>query len=562
MKFNLGILPRIFYSLWAKSYLGWRRPNVLELDISGELVEHKAGLSLLQKYIGKPPAGFSDLLFALKEAEKDSKIKACLARIRYNSLGWARAMELRDAIHRFRAGGKKAFAFLEESGNLEYFIATACDEIFLPPSLSLNLIGLLSEVIYFKGILDKLEIKPEFLSMGKYKSAAEPFIRDSMSEEHRESLNAIMDDIFQELIQAIAQSRNLSEQRVEELIDQAPLIPEEALKEKLIDKLLYQDQVDDYLESVIGEPVNKINAEHFYRLSRNCRLGSLFQRIPRMALIYATGVIEEDDDDYSEMDEKIHPEQMLKTLRFIRENPKIKAVVLRIDSPGGSAISSDLIWREAKLLSQSKPLIVSMGDTAASGGYYLAMAGEKILAQSATITGSIGVLAGKINLRGLYHKIGLKKEQVKRGEDADLYSDYTDLSGSRKDKMNKEIKHFYQKFVEKAAQARRMQLEEMEQKAQGRVWTGKRAKELGLIDELGGLRKAIDIAKQAIGLEPEQRAYLEIYPRPQRKLFPSFRFRLPTLPFSEEKQTRWLLNFRKLARQRILLIMPFLIKIR
>jgi protease-4 len=207
--------------------------------------------------------------------------------------------------------------------------------------------------------------------------------------------------------------QGLPEDKVKSLIDQAPLLPDDAREQKLVDRLMYQDQIDEYIESVISEPVNRINAEHFYRLRLNSRLGmDFFRRLPRLALVYATGVIEAGDrDDFQDMEDNVNAEQMLKTLASIRENPRIKAAVLRIDSPGGSAVSSDLIWREVKLLSQSKPLIVSMADTAASGGYYLAMAGEKILAQPCTITGSIGVLAGKINLRGLYHKLGLKKSR-------------------------------------------------------------------------------------------------------------------------------------------------------
>ncbi len=564
MNWGLGGAMRFFYSLWAKTYLLSRRNNLLELEVSGDLVERKPGTSLIQKYMGRPPTAFADLIFSLKEAESDPRIKACLARIGDNALGWGRAGELREALHRFRAAGKKAFAFLEQAGNLEYFVATACDEIILPPSSTLDLIGLLSEVLYFKGILDKLDIKPEFLAAGKYKSAAEPYTRESMSDEHREALDAILDVIFSELVSAISAGRNLPSDQIKLLINQAPLLPEDALEQKLVDRLMYSDQLDEHIESVIGEPVARINAEHFYRLRVNARSGlDIFRRIPQLALVYATGVIESGDrEDYQDLEENVNAEQMLKVLASIRENPKIKAAVLRIDSPGGSAVSSDLIWREVRLLGQSKPLIVSMADTAASGGYYLAMAGERILADPCTITGSIGVLAGKINLRGLYHKFGLKKEQVKRGENADLYSDYSDLSGTRRDQMTREIEHFYSRFVEKAAEARKMSKDEMNQKAQGRIWTGKQALELGLVDSLGGLRKAIDLAKQAIGLGPEERALVEIYPKPRRKLLPPFRFPIPHLPFSSDQEARWLADFSRLARDKILLLMPFLLRIR
>ncbi len=563
MNQTLGSLPAWIYSIWAKMYLASRRPNVLEMEISGELVERKTGINLFQKYMGKTPAAFGDLIFSLEQAESDPRIKACLARISVSSLGWARASELREAIQRFRASGKKAIAYLEESGNLEYFIATACDEIILPPCQSLDLIGLLSEVLYFKGILDKLEVKPEFIHIGKYKSAAEPFTRDSMSDEHREAMDAILDDIFQELVQAISAGRGIAPEQVRELVDQGPYVPEEALERKLVDRLMYPDQLDEYLEGMIGEPVNKINSEQYRRLAVGRRFGiNLIRRMPRLALVYATGMIEPGEKDDQGTEENVNADQMVKTLRGIRENPKIKAAVLRIDSPGGNAVSSDLIWREAKLLSQSKPLIVSMADTAASGGYYIAMPGQKIMAQPCTITGSIGVLAGKFNLRGLYQKFGLKKEQLKRGADADIFSDYTDLSGSRRAKLSKEIEHFYQMFLEKAAEGRKISKQEMHLKAQGRVWTGKRAMEIGLVDGFGGLRKALELAKQAVGLLPEDRAWIEVYPRPKRRLFPVFRFRLPSLPFSDERESRWLGHFSRMAREKILLLMPFLVRIK
>jgi len=555
---------RLAYSYLVRPDLILRKANLLELALEGELVELKPRPSLLQRYMARPASSFSDLVFALKEAESDPNIKACLIKISSSSLGWGRATELRDAIKRVRGFGKKAVAFLEETGSLEYYLASACDEIIMPPSQSLNLLGLISEVLYFKGILDKLSVKPELLHAGKYKSAVEPYTRDSMSPEHREALDAILDDIFGELVSAISESRKLAPEKVKELIDQAPHLPEEALKNGLVDKVIYADQLDEHLEIMLGEPIRRINAEFYYRL-RKVRLAGLepFRKIPRLALIYAAGVIEQSDErDYQDFEDSITPERMVQALRSVRENPWVKAAVLRVDSPGGSAIASDLIWRELNLLRRAKPLIVSMGDVAASGGYYLAMPAEKIVAQSCTLTGSIGVIAGKLNLRGLYNKFGLKKDQVKRGQNADLYSDYTDLSGTRGDKMVKEVENFYQAFVQKAAEARKMSWEELDARAQGRVWTGRQALKLGLIDELGGLRKAIDLAKQAIGLRPEDRAMLEIHPRPKRRLFPVFPFRIPYLPFLEEKDTRLLFKLARLTRDRILLIMPFLVRIK
>lgn len=552
------------YSYLSRPDLILKRANLLEIEVTGDMVELKPRFSFVQKYMARMPSSFTDMIFALKEAESDPNIKACLLKIGSSSLGWGRASELRESISRFRSFGKKAVGFLEETGNLEYYMATACDEIILPPSQSLNLIGLMSEVLYFKGILDKLDIKPELIHAGKYKSAVEPYTRDSMSPEHREAVDAILDDIFQELLESISRSRELAPEKVKSLIDSAPHLPEEARAAGLVDKVIYADQVDEHIEKIMGEPIRRINSEQYYRLRRSrLRALSAFRRVPVLALIYASGVIEQSEErDFQERGDSITPERMADSLRAVRENPYIKAAVLRVDSPGGSAVASDLIWRELNLLGKAKPLIVSMGDVAASGGYYIAMPGEKIIAQPCTLTGSIGVIAGKMNLRGLYNKFGLKKEQVKRGEHADLYSDYTDLSGSKGEKMTKEIEHFYEKFVQKAADARKMDWAELDSRAQGRVWTGKQALNLGLIDGFGGIRSAIDLAKQSVGLRPEDRARLEIHPRPKIRFMSLFPFRIPNIPFLDDQESRVVSRLTRLAREKILLLMPFFIRIR
>jgi len=557
-------LLKLTYACLTRPELVLRKANLLELEVQGDLVEYRPKPSFLQRFMAKPPTSFPELIFALKEAETDPNIKACLVKLRDNSLGWGRAAELREAIQRLRGFGKKTFAFLEETGNIEYYIGASCDEVIITPAQSLNLIGLMGEVLYFKGIMDKLEVKPELVHAGKYKSAVEPYTRESMSPEHREALDAILDDIFGELVESVARNRGLTPEKVRELVDNAPHLPEEALQSGLVDKVAYADQVDERIEQLIGEPIRRINHD-FYLSLRRVRLGGLqpFKKIPRLALIYASGVIEQTDErEYQDLEESITPSRLIQALAAVRENPHLKAAILRVDSPGGSAIASDLIWREIDLLRKAKPLIVSMGDVAASGGYYISMPAERILANNCTLTGSIGVIAGKLNLRGLYNKFGLNKEQVKRGQNADIYSDYTDLSGTRGDKMNKEVQNFYEKFVQKAADARKMNWQELDQRAQGRVWTGKAALRLGLIDEIGGLRQAIDAAKQACGLRPEESANIEVHPRPKRKIFPLFPFRLPYVPFLGKAETKTLAQLAGLARDKILLLMPFLLRIR
>ena len=548
--------------LWARPALSLKRANLLEMEVIGELVEYKPRLGMIERYLTRAPVRFSDLLFALKEAEKDPRIKALLLRVGDNTLGWARAQELREAVISFRASGKKAFAYLEEAGTLEYFLATSCDWIILPSSQTLDLLGLLSEVIYFKGTLDKLEIKPEFFQAGKYKSAIEPYTRKSMSKEHREALESVLDSLYQELVGAISSARNLKPEQVKKLIDQAPHLAEEAKEKGLVDQVLYFDQLEEMLEEILSEPVRKIGAEQYYRLRLLSRAGlESFRKRPEIALVYGTGVIQSGSESgWEQWDQTLTCEQMLKTLRSIREDQKIKAVILRIDSPGGSGLASDLLWREVHLIRQNKPLIVSMGDIAASGGYYLAMEGEPILAQPTTLTGSIGVIAGKVNLRGLYHKVGMKKEQLKRGANADLFSDYSSLEGGKRGKLRRELEYFYQSFVEKASQARKMKKSHLEKSAQGRVWTGRQAKELGLIDEFGGLWRAIELAKAKIGLSPEERVKINIYPRVRKKFLPALRIKIPFLNLEPYEQ--WLRLWEKLSKERVLYLMPFIFRIR
>jgi len=553
---------QLLSSLWARPALSLKRANLLEMEVMGELVEYKPRLGMIERYLTRAPIRFSDLLFALKEAEKDPRIKALLLRVGDNTLGWARAQELREAVISFRASGKKAFAYLEEAGTLEYFLATSCDWIILPSSQTLDLLGLLSEVIYFKGTLDKLEIKPEFFQAGKYKSAIEPYTRKSMSKEHREALESVLDSLYQELVGAISSARNLKPEQVKKLIDQAPHLAEEAKEKGLVDQILYLDQLEEMLEEILSEPVRKIGAEQYYRLRLLSRAGlESFRKRPEIALVYGTGVIQSGSESgWEQWDQTLTCEQMLKTLRSIREDQKIKAVILRIDSPGGSGLASDLLWREVHLIRQNKPLIVSMSDIAASGGYYLAMEGEPILAQPTTLTGSIGVIAGKVNLRGLYHKVGMKKEQLKRGANADLFSDYSSLEGGKRGKLRRELEYFYQSFVEKASQARKMKKSHLEKSAQGRVWTGRQAKELGLIDEFGGLWRAIELAKAKIGLSPEERVKINIYPRVRKKFLPALRIKIPFLNLEPYEQ--WLRLWEKLSKERVLYLMPFIFRIR
>ena len=555
---GLGQLLRYFYRRF------WPWPNVLELEIEGELVEDQPGFSWLSRLLARPAVAFRELILTLRDAEQDPELQALILYLRPNSLGWSRSQELRQAVLAFRASGKKTLAFLEEADTLDYFLASACEEVIFTPLGSLGLTGLISEVIYFKGILDKLSIKPDLFQAGKYKSAVEPYTRSGMSQAQRESINSLLDNLYQQLIAAIAESRALSQPRVREAIDCGPYLAPAAREQGLVDHLLYEDQLDEHLEKQLGEPARRISPARYRRWrGPGFSWRDAWRSFPGVALVHASGVIHLGESrGYGGLaGESVGSDTLCQALREARDNPDVQAVVLRVDSPGGSGLASDLIWREVSLFQGQKPVVVSMGDVAASGGYYIAMPADQILAEPATLTGSIGVIAGKINLHGLYHKLGLRKETVRRGRHADLHSDYQPFSESGRQKVKEEMESFYREFVAKAAAGRKQEVARMELAAQGRVWTGAQAKELGLLDGFGGLRQALDLAKRLAGIPEDEKALLYVLPRRRRLVPPLLSLFFPFSP-RLSPALREFLSWEALADSRILALLPFRLRIR
>ena len=537
-------------------------PNVLELRLEGEVVEDQPPFTWLQRFFPRPVIGLRELILTLREAETDPQLSILLLYLGPNSLGWGRAQELRQAIQSLRAAGKKAIAFLEEADTLDYFLATACDQIIFTPLGSVGLTGLLSEVIYFKGALDKLAIKPELLQAGRYKGAVEPYTRTGMSRAQRESVNSLLDSLYEQLAAGVAQARGLSAATVKNLIDHGPYLAAPARAAGLVDKLLYEDQLEDHLRQELGaEPVIASSQRYRWLCGPGLDWRDPWRSHPAVAVVYATGLIHSGPSrSYGGIADSVGSETLCAALREVREDPAVKAVVLRVDSPGGSGLASDLIWREVSLFQGHKPLVVSMGDVAASGGYYIAAPADQILAQPGTLTGSIGVIAGKINLQGLYEKVGLKKVLVARGRNADLHSDYGPFSETGRLRVEEEMQSFYREFVSKAAKGRKQEYARMEKSAQGRVWTGEQAQALGLVDGLGGLRQALETAKRLAGIPLEQKALLEILPRRRRFQLPAW---TAFLPFSPRltPALRQLFSLEAIADSRILALLPFRLRI-
>jgi protease-4 len=373
----------------------------------------------------------------------------------------------------------------------------------------------MADASFYKGTLDKLKIHADMEHIGAYKSASEQWTRDSMSDAQRRATDSILDSIYGQIVGTIAESRKLTPAQVRSAIDKGLLTPEEAKSTGMVDGLLYDDEVESELKKKFGDYTE-------LRIRAYKKSGSWPARRNRIAVISASGAIISGKGGTSSFGgEFIGSDSLCRTLREVREDRGIRAAVLRVDSPGGSGVASDAIWREVELLKEEKPLIVSMGDVAASGGYYISMGADAIVAEPATITGSIGVISGKYNLRGFYEGwIGLHRDQIKRGENADLFTDYQGFTEAQRAIVRAQIETFYREFVHKAATGRGKKDEEIDRIAQGRIWTGAQAKENGLVDELGGLDTAVEIAKKKAGLASSESVTLESYPR-RKGLFQS-----------------------------------------
>ena len=467
----------------------------------------------------------------------DDEIAGVIFKIDGVSVGWATLQEIRTKLHEFRESGKETIGYLESGGNAEYLLAAAMERVVLIPTGSLNLTGLRAEILFYKGLLDKLDIQADMLAMGKYKSGVEPYMRDGMSDEFRESMTALLDDLYARLLEHIAESRKrMTVERASDLINSGPFTAEEALQEKLVDTLQYYDELlTDLKEASEDEEVRvvKPNYERKRTVPDMNSFAGLMQLLSmlnppqrartgtaenQIALIYASGPILPDFDSLFASMSVVTPETLKEAFEKARTDDSVQAVVFRIDSPGGSALASDLIWREVMLTQREKPVVVSMGNVAASGGYYIAMAAGTIVAHPSTITGSIGVFGGKLNMKGLYNKIGLTKEIIAHGQNATLYSDYGGFTNTERERVEKMMKTVYEDFVRKAAAGRSKSFEEIDEIAQGRVWTGKQAKALGLVDELGGLDTALSIAKKQAGFADDDKVNLIVLPK-QRPFF-------------------------------------------
>jgi protease IV len=482
--------------------------STLVLRIDGNLPEMDSA-SVLGQLFESPPTVRS-IVDALRKAKVDSRISSVVIRPTGTAALWGKVQEIRDAISDFRRSGKPIVAYMEYGGEQEFYLSTACDKVFLMPTASLDLTGIATYELFLRGMLDKIGAYPDTLHIGEYKTASNTFTEHTYTAAHREMAESLNTDLYQQLIRGIAEGRHKSEGEVKSLIDHGPFLPEDALKAGLIDDLAYEDQVDDKVKlAPSGRPHYLELSE--YRQVSGSSLG--LDKGPRIAVIYAVGVIASGKSSYeSPSGLVVGADTINEYLRTARGDSGIKAIVLRIDSPGGSALASDVIWREVVLTRQQKPVIVSMSDVAASGGYYIAMPASAIVAEPSTLTGSIGVVLTKFAIGGTLNKVGINMEGVSNGKYADLYSPVRAFTPEERAMMMTSMQATYDTFVEKAAQGRNTTPERIDAIGQGRVWTGRQAKEIGLVDELGGLDRAISIAKQRAKIPQESGVEIVTYP--------------------------------------------------
>ena len=487
----------------------------LVLRPDGELQELRPD-DVLDQFVDRGTDSLRAFVAALRRAKADPHITSVvLMPGSLDSPYWAKVQELRDAVVDFRRSGKPVTAFLEYGADREYYLASAADKVYLLPSSSLDLTGIAAYEIFLRGAFDKFGAVPDFIHIGDYKTATNQLTEKRMTAAHREMSESLNHDMFAQLVHAIAEGRRKSEAEVRALIDNGPFLPKQAVEAGLVDGIAYEDELDDLVPVLRrgGEAVDWIEADEYTTGTDGVRL----RRRPRIAVLYAVGTIVSGRSGFDPTDgEIVGSDTLIEDIRRIRDDHSIRGIILRIDSPGGSSVASDVILRELQLTKKddpSRPIVVSMSDLAASGGYYIALAGDEIVAEPGTLTGSIGIYTGKIVYGGTLEKVGVSAEAVTSGANADIYSPLTTFTPAQRQKVEALMRDFYTGFLDKTAASRHKTRNEVHVLAQGRVWTGAQAKENGLVDRLGGLDVAIAAVKERADIDPDTAVETVVYPR-------------------------------------------------
>lgn len=494
--------------------------TIVEINFEQEFVEYQTDNSVTGMFSPQAPT-IREVLDAMETAANDTRVVALVARIGRNALGLAQLQEIRDAVLAFRQSGKPAIVHAEAFGEFgpgtgAYYLATAFGEIYLQPSGDVGLTGLIYETPFVRGTLDKLGVVPRMDHRREYKSAMNTFTEQKFTAPHRESIQKVMGSQFEQIVKGIATARGLPEDTIRKLADRGPLSGQEALAEKLIDGIAYRDEVAAKVKEQVGQAAKALKFTKYLT-----RAGRPHEKGDTIALIYGVGAVQRGKGSYDPMSGSagLGSDTVTAAFRAAIEDTEVKAILFRVDSPGGSYVASDTIWRETLRAKEAgKPVVVSMGNVAGSGGYFVAMSADKIVAQPGTITGSIGVLAGKMLTGGLWEKVGVSWDEVHTSENATLWTATHDYSPKQWVQFQQWLDRVYDDFTTKAAQGRNLPKEKILEVAKGRIWTGEDAKTLGLIDELGGFPLALRLTKEAAGIAETADVQLEVFPRKKTSL--------------------------------------------
>lgn len=490
--------------------------EMVKMRLTGDIPDRPPDRVLL----GPTPMTTFDWVQLLDKAAIDPMVSAVILTIDHPDLGGARAEEIRRAIERVRDAGKYVAVYLDGMvTNREYFLATAADQIIVPPVSSVDLLGLRAEVTFVKRLLDKIGVQADLEHIGDYKSASDLATRTEMSDAHREALNRLLDDLDGYWTEEMALGRGTTVDRVREWIAHGPYVSVEAQEAGMVDAVAHPDEVDRIVRDAVGHLMVSISQQKFVKRSY---YKTEWGKQPSVAVVFAEGTMMEGEDSESGLFGKVMGSRTISSaMRAAREDKNVKAIVLRVNSGGGSVFASDDIWREVSRTAGQKPIIVSFGDVAASGGYYIACAADSVFAMPNTITGSIGIISGKLVLEGLYDKLGLDKEVVTRGRYANLYGMDRPFDDDERAVVKYQMGRAYERFVDHVAEGRSLSPDSVDAIGQGRVWSGVAARDIGLIDRYADLSESIIVAARMAGIKSGTTIRVEQLPKRQWKLVDS-----------------------------------------
>jgi protease-4 len=514
-----------FFGAYPKGSLSSK--ILLEADFERSIEEYMPDQPITKAFGGDEPTT-RDVIDAIDRAASDARVTGLIARVGAAPMGLAQIQEIRDAVARFRAAGKPAVAWAETfgefgAGNGSYYLATAFDQVYLQPSGDVGLTGLMYESPFVKGLFDKLDVVPRMDHRYEYKNAMNFYTETKFTDPHREAMTKLMNSQFGQIVSGIAKGRGLSEDKVRATFNDGPYLGQQAVDAKLVDGLLYRDEVYAKVRQKAGDDANLLYLQKYLE-----RAGRPHGKGEKVALIYGVGAVQRGAGGFSPLSgTAMGSDTVAAAFRAAREDDDVKAIVFRVDSPGGSYVASDTIWRETQLARKAgKPVIVTMGNLAGSGGYFVAMGADKIVAQPGTITASIGVLGGKLLTKGFWDKLGITYDEVHTSDNGTMFTGAQDYTPKEWGKFQQWLDRVYADFTSKVAEGRKLDKARVQQIARGRIWTGEDALGLGLVDALGGFDVALKLAKEAAKIPAADDVNLVVFPR-KKSFFEALTQKMP-----------------------------------